>query len=58
LSGVDVGVTYCDYGEKVLICKPKMEMYQKAMQEAGIADVNKCYFVDDSFGKTFVSGLM
>src|SRR5437016_4252651 len=44
-----VGVTYCDYGEEVLICKPKGEMFQKAMMEAGVRDKQRCLFVDDSF---------
>jgi pyrimidine and pyridine-specific 5'-nucleotidase len=43
-------VTYCDYGEDVLVCKPQPEMYQKAMSEAGITDKGKCLFVDDSYG--------
>jgi len=62
LLGVDdffEGITYCDYSvaNEVydkdgqgpgLVCKPKEEMYTKAMEEAGIADKSKCYFVDDS----------
>ncbi|RPA82037.1 pyrimidine 5-nucleotidase [Ascobolus immersus RN42] len=51
------GVTFCDYGkigtlangEGELICKPKGAMFRKAMEEAGIKDVSKCYFVDDSY---------
>jgi pyrimidine and pyridine-specific 5'-nucleotidase len=46
----DVGVTYCDYGQEVLICKPKPEMYEKAMSEAEVTDKAKCLFVDDSYG--------
>jgi pyrimidine and pyridine-specific 5'-nucleotidase len=46
----DVGVTYCDYGQEVLICKPKSEMYEKAMSEAEVTDKAKCLFVDDSYG--------
>jgi pyrimidine and pyridine-specific 5'-nucleotidase len=45
-----IGITYCDYGQEVLICKPKKEMFEKAMMEAGVTDKDKCYFVDDSFG--------
>ena len=44
------GVTYCDYGQDILVCKPKKEMYQKAMMEAGVTDNEKCLFVDDSYG--------
>lgn len=25
------GITYCDYGQESLICKPKTEMYQKGI---------------------------
>ncbi|KAK3635368.1 putative suppressor of disruption of TFIIS [Elasticomyces elasticus] len=42
------GITYCDYGAEKLICKPRQEMYDKAMQEAGATDPAQCYFVDDS----------
>jgi len=45
-----LGVTYCDYGQEILICKPKAEMYYKAMMEAGVSDKQKCFFVDDSQG--------
>ncbi|CCU76995.1 pyrimidine 5-prime-nucleotidase [Blumeria hordei DH14] len=51
LLGVDhlfEGITYCDYSEKKLICKPHLEMYEKAMREAAVKDARKCYFVDDS----------
>ncbi|RDL35711.1 HAD-like protein [Venustampulla echinocandica] len=51
LLGVDdlfEGLTFCDYGQRPLICKPHEEMFQKAMKEAGVTDVKKCYFVDDS----------
>ena len=50
-----VGITYCDYGQDVLICKPKEEMFKKAMSEAGVKDKSKCYFVDDSFGNHLIS---
>jgi len=42
------GITYCDYAQEILICKPKIEMFEKAMREALITDRSKCYFVDDS----------
>lgn len=42
------GITFCDYSQSKLICKPHTEMYEKAMEEAGIKDFNMCYFVDDS----------
>ena len=46
----NVGVTYCDYGREILICKPQTEMFEKAMMEAAVTDKKKCLFVDDSFG--------
>ncbi|RKF72824.1 Uncharacterized protein C24B11.05 [Golovinomyces cichoracearum] len=42
------GMTFCDYGQSKLICKPHTEMYEKAMEEADVKDFNMCYFVDDS----------
>lgn len=48
LLGVDdlfEGVTYCDYGAKKLICKPKAEMFEKAEREAGAKSAADCYFV-------------
>lgn len=39
------GLTYCDYIAVPFICKPKPEMYQKAMLEAGVENVADCYFV-------------
>jgi len=51
LLGVDdlfEGITYCDYAQKKLICKPHKEMFDKAEAEAGVSSVTQCYFVDDS----------
>jgi len=51
LLGIDDlfdGITYCDYTQEILICKPKIEMFEKAMKDASITDRSKCYFVDDS----------
>ncbi|KAF3937295.1 hypothetical protein ABW19_dt0201522 [Dactylella cylindrospora] len=43
------GITYCDYAaEEELVCKPKVEAFEKAMAQAGVTDKSKCYFVDDS----------
>lgn len=42
------GITFCDYREGELICKPYPEFYARAMREAGITDKKCCYFVDDS----------
>ena len=50
---VKLGITYCDYGQEVLLCKPKPEMFQRAMVEAGVTNKQKCLFVDDSYGTPF-----
>lgn len=36
-----LGVTYCNYGQEILTCKPRMEMFQKAMMEAGVTNRKK-----------------
>lgn len=41
------GLTYCDYGEQPLICKPHPEMYKKGMREAGVERVEDCFFVGE-----------
>ena len=46
------GMTYSDYaainrGEK-MVCKPTPEAYEKAMKEAGVRNVEDCYFVGTS----------
>ncbi|EMC96663.1 hypothetical protein BAUCODRAFT_69425 [Baudoinia panamericana UAMH 10762] len=42
------GITFCDYAAKTLICKPRQEMYERAMRESGASNLEACYFVDDS----------
>ncbi|OAA32298.1 Pyrimidine 5-nucleotidase [Moelleriella libera RCEF 2490] len=52
LLGIDDlfdGLTFCDYSQQPLICKPHPDMYRKGMEEAGAESVNDCYFVDDSY---------
>lgn len=39
------GLTFCDYSEPPLICKPDPRMYTKAMKEAGVERVEDCFFV-------------
>ena len=54
LLGVDdlfEGITYCDYAAEHMICKPKVEMYEKAMAEAGASSAAACYFVGKSASK-------
>jgi pyrimidine and pyridine-specific 5'-nucleotidase len=51
LLGVDdqfEGITYCDYGAQPLRCKPHEDVYFKAMEDAGIKDPERGFFVDDS----------
>ncbi|CAG8263621.1 unnamed protein product [Penicillium salamii] len=42
------GITYCDYGQLPLVCKPSQDMYAKAEKEAAAPSTESCYFVDDS----------
>lgn len=40
------GITYCDYGQPRIVCKPHAEMFAKAEAEAGVAGrPDLCYFV-------------
>jgi pyrimidine and pyridine-specific 5'-nucleotidase len=39
------GITYCDYGQLPLVCKPSQDMYAKAEKEAGAPTTEGCYFV-------------
>ncbi|KAK4033312.1 Haloacid dehalogenase-like hydrolase-domain-containing protein [Parachaetomium inaequale] len=43
------GITYCDYADVPLTCKPHPDMYAKAMREAGVEKHEDCFFVDDSY---------
>ena len=59
LLGIDdlfEGITYCDYTKQELIAKPHVEMFKKAMKDAGVDDVENCYFVGRS-QKTAYIGL-
>ncbi|OAL47469.1 pyrimidine 5-nucleotidase [Pyrenochaeta sp. DS3sAY3a] len=52
LLGIDdlfEGMTFCDYGSEKFYCKPHVEMFDKAMSEAGVKSNQNCYFVDDSY---------
>ncbi|KAF7931753.1 uncharacterized protein EAE98_004489 [Botrytis deweyae] len=42
------GMTYCDYAQEKMVCKPYKESFEKAMSEAGVKEFKDCYFVDDS----------
>lgn len=43
------GLTYCDYAAQPILCKPHVDMFAKAMREAGVERPEDCYFVDDSY---------
>ncbi|KAK9478264.1 HAD-like domain-containing protein [Lipomyces japonicus] len=49
IENIFEGVTFCDYSEPILICKPKPEMFERAMKDAGVSSNDKCYFIDDSY---------
>lgn len=42
------GITYCDYGNSPLVCKPSQAMYERAEKEAGASSTSECYFVGKS----------
>ena len=46
------GMTFCDYAQEKMICKPHPEMFAKAMAEAGVKEMEDCYFV----GKDHLKG--
>lgn len=39
------GITYCDYAATELLCKPRVEMFDKAEREAEAPSRDQCYFV-------------
>lgn len=43
------GITFCDYSESPLVCKPSEEMFRKAMRQAGVQEGRwgDCYFVGE-----------
>lgn len=45
ISDLFEGITYCDYTEETLICKPHEAMFDKAEAEAGASSPEDCYFV-------------
>ncbi|CEJ62745.1 hypothetical protein PMG11_11236 [Penicillium brasilianum] len=48
LLGVDdlfEGLTYCNYSETPFTSKPHIDMFKKAMREAGVQKNESCYFV-------------
>lgn len=52
LLGIDDlfdGLTFCDYAEEPLLCKPHPDMFKKAMRQAGVEEYSDCYFVGMCF---------
>ncbi|KAI7910566.1 hypothetical protein M0657_002920 [Pyricularia oryzae] len=43
------GITYCDYAAQPLVCKPHEDAFANAMRDAGVENVDDCYFVDDNY---------
>lgn len=41
------GLTYCNYAEQPLICKPDPRMFQRAMEQAGVERMEDCFFVGE-----------
>lgn len=39
------GITFCDYADEKIVCKPYLEMYEKAMRDAGVEEMKDCYFI-------------
>ena len=48
LEDVFDGITYCDYSAMPLVCKPHPEAFAKAMKQAGVENVDDCFFVGRS----------
>lgn len=42
------GITYCDYSQSDLICKPDARAFEKAKVQSGLGDYSNAYFIDDS----------
>ncbi|KAI8983073.1 pyrimidine 5'-nucleotidase [Pilobolus umbonatus] len=42
------GITYTNYLKPEFNCKPEIESYIRAMEDAEVTDPSLCYFVDDS----------
>ena len=49
------GITYCDYSESPIKCKPRAEMFEKAEAEAGVTSTGDCYFVGMACSASFIS---
>jgi pyrimidine and pyridine-specific 5'-nucleotidase len=47
LDDIFEGLTFCDYTNMPLVCKPHPDMFSKAMKEAGVDKAEDCYFVGE-----------
>lgn len=48
LGDIFDGLTYCDYKDFPLTCKPMEKSFEKAFKESRAFNINNTYFVDDS----------
>lgn len=50
LGDIFDGVTFCDYNQFPLICKPMEKSFEMVLEQSGCEDINKenIYFIDDS----------
>ncbi|BAO39974.1 protein SSM1 [Kluyveromyces marxianus] len=44
------GITYCDYSQHDLVCKPDTRAFEKAKIQSGLGSYSNAYFIDDSAG--------
>lgn len=51
------GLSYCDYSQIPIVCKPHKDMFAKAMKEAGAQRPEDCYFVGMYSYSSFLPGL-
>lgn len=42
------GITYCDYSQSDLVCKPDVRAFEKAKLQSGLGEYSNAYFIDDS----------
>lgn len=45
VSDLFEGITFCDYEQVPLVCKPSSQMYERAELEAGAKSPDQCFFV-------------
>lgn len=50
------GMTFCDYAERPLLCKPHEKFFDRGMSEAGVKEMKDCYFVGKLLATTTLLG--